>query len=153
MLSKLLGKKKDTVVSESVISEKISKMNLTEMRSYVKEKIIDFEVSEEGLQEVILRLTTEDATSKKLYIQSSDMDSKKKKAFDLVIIIAASKKINVAVVEEIQKFTEVYAEIIAEYDREFKEIYSSRFSKAIASAVVNIESITQLHTKMHTLSE
>jgi len=154
MLSKLLGKQKDTEkATDSVIATKISKMNLTDMRSYVNDRIPDFEACEDGLTELMLRLTTVDATTKKLYISSDDMDSKKKKAFELVLLVAAHKKINVTVVEEIQKFTEVYEDIIFEYDREYKEIYASRFKTVMESAIVNIENITQLHAKMHTLSE
>jgi len=51
MFKGILGKKREDSSEESAVDaalvEKISKMNLTEMRSYIKNNIKDFEVSEE----------------------------------------------------------------------------------------------------------
>jgi hypothetical protein len=157
MFGNILGRKKgDTDKTDEVdtaLVEKISKMNLTEMRAYIKNNIKEFEVSEEGLIELMKRLTTEDEKSKLYYIKSDDMDSKKKKAFDLILAIAQSKKINFAVVDLMQKFLEVYKDIIAAYDKEHKEIYNSRLVDAVNLALVNINEKAALKNKMDVLGE
>jgi len=157
MFGNILGRKKEDISEEdsdhAALVEKISKMNLTEMRSYIKNNIKDFEVNEDGLTEVMHRLTTEDKNTKQYYIKSDDMDSKKKKAFDLVLAIAQNKKINLVTIELIQKFTEIYKEIIDAYDKEYKEIYASRFSDAIKLALANINEKTELKNKLHILGE
>lgn len=56
MLRKILGKKSKNDTQEIVnphISEKIAKMNISDMRLYVKNKITDFEVSMDGINEVL----------------------------------------------------------------------------------------------------
>jgi len=157
MFGNILGRKKEDISEEdqmqAALIEKISKMNLTEMRSYIKNNIKDFEVTEEGLVAIMQRLTTEDMHTKKLYIQSDDMDSKKKKAFDLVLTIAQHKKINLEVVELIQKFSEIYKDIIDAFDREYKEIYNSRFVDAIHLGLANINKKRALANKMRLLNE
>ncbi|MBA1433292.1 MAG: hypothetical protein FAF04_06835 [Epsilonproteobacteria bacterium] len=154
MFKSILGsKKEDTSQENAVLVEKISKMNLTEMRSYIKNKIQDFQVSEDGLNEVMRRLTQEDANNKQYYLKADDMDSKKKKAFDLVLAIAQSKKITLVTVELIQKFTEVYKDIIEAYDKEYKEIYASRFADAINAALAGIDQKVELKNKMNVLGE
>ena len=157
MFKGILGRKKEDNSEESAVDaalvEKISKMNLTEMRSYIKNNIKDFEVSEEGLNVVMQRLTTEDEKSKKYYLKADDMDSKKKKAFDLIIAISENKKINLVTVELIQKFVEIYSDIIEQYDTEYKEIYSSRFVDAVNVALANINKKVVLQNKMDVLGE
>ena len=157
MFSKILGRKKEDISEEdadhAALVEKISKMNLTEMRSYIKNNIQDFEVSEDGLSEVMHRLTTEDKNTKLYYLKSDDMDSKKKKAFDLVLTVAQNKKINLVTIELIQKFTEIYRDMIDAYDKEHKEIYDSRFNDAIKLALANIDEKAALKNKMHILGE
>jgi len=147
MLAKLLGKKKDQSDEEnkehSELVEKIEKMNLTEMRQYVRNQIKTLPVTEDGLREVALKLVT--------YLHEDDMDSKKKKAFDLILMIAASLKISVETVEVIQKFVDENSEIINAYDTQYKEIYGSRFKDALALAIVNVTEMTKLHNKMHVL--
>lgn len=155
MLKNLFNSKNENEDKDknSQILEKISKMNLSDMRSYVRNTIKDFEVDEYGLQEVMRRLTVKDAHTEKFYINSDDMASKKKKAFDLVILIAKNRKITIDTIEEIQKFAEVYKEIIGLYDREFKEIYASRFNDAITIAIANLNEIGHLQSKMNVLDE
>ncbi len=157
MFKGILGRKKEDNSEESAVDaalvEKISKMNLTEMRSYIKNNIKDFEVSEEGLNVVMQRLTTEDEKSKKYYLKVDDMDSKKKKAFNLIITISQNKKINLVTVELIQKFVEIYSDIIEQYDTEYKEIYSSRFVDAVNVALANINKKVVLQNKMDVLGE
>ena len=157
MFGSILGRKKEEISTEDKehqeLVEKISKMNLTEMRSYINDKIKDFEVSEDGLNEVLSKLVTPDAKTKDYYVKADDMDSKKKKAFDLVLSAAKNKKVNVVTVELIQKFTEVYKDIIKNYDKEYKEIYESRFNDAIELALTNITQKSELKNKMDVLQQ
>jgi len=157
MLKSILGRKKDEKIEESAehtaLVEKISKMNLTEMRSYIKNNIKDFEVSEDGLCEVLHRLTTEDANGRGYYLKADDMDSKKKKAFNLILAIVENKKITFESVELIQKFIEIYKDIIEAYDKEYKDIYASRFVDAVHLALENINQKVALKNKMDILGE
>ena len=157
MFGSILGRKKEDISTEDKghqeLVEKISKMNLTEMRSYINNKIKDFEISEDGLNEVLSKLVTPDAKTKNYYLQADDMDSKKKKAFDLVLSTAKNKKVNVVTVELIQKFMDVYKDIITDYDKEHKEIYESRFNDAIELALTNITQKSELKNKMDVLQQ
>lgn len=132
---------------------KIDKMNLTEMHSYINNRIKDLEVSTDGLNLVLERLIRVDTTSKKSYIKSDDMDSKKKKAFDLVLTVMKKKIINIQTIELMQNFLIVYEELIAAYDKEHKDIYASRFNDAISSSVAMIELISGMENKLNILSE
>ena len=156
MFGNILGKSE----AESSISAKheeiiqrVSKMNLTEMRAYVNNRVKDFEICEDGLIEVMHRLVLEDSHTSKRYIQSDDMDSKIKKAFDLVLNICSNKKITANVIELIQKFVEVYAEIIAKYDNDYKEIYSSRFKDCIEKSISFVDKMDSFERKMGVLGE
>jgi len=157
MFSKILGRKKEDIGSEDpehrALVEKISTMNLTEMRSYVNDKIKEFALTEDGLVEVMNRLILEDKKTKELYIKSDDMDSKKKKAFDLVLSIAKNKKISLVAIEQIQKFIIVYKDIIEKYDQDNKEIYASRFVDVIKFALASIAQKAALKNKMDLLGE
>ncbi|MEO1938655.1 MAG: hypothetical protein ABGW85_08505 [Sulfurimonas sp.] len=157
MFGSILGRKKEEISAEDKehqeLVEKISKMNLTEMRSYINNKIKDFEVSEDGLNEVLSKLITPDAKTNNYYVKVDDMDSKKKKAFDLVLSAAKNKKVNVVTVELMQKFMDVYKDIIANYDKEHKEIYESRFKDAIELALSNITKKSELKNKMDVLQQ
>jgi Ni,Fe-hydrogenase III component G len=155
MLGNILGRKKGDTQEDSAdkeLAQKISKMNLTEMRSYIKNKIKDFEVSEDGLCEVMRCLTSKNEKGE-YYLKADDMDSKKKKAFELILTIVQNKKINIVVVELIQKFMEIYDDIIKAYDREHKEIYESRLVDAIKLALLNISKKAALKNKMNILGE
>ena len=157
MFSKLLGKKQETTSKEdqekAQLLKKISTMNLTEMRSYVNNKIEALPLCEDGLNGVILKLITPDPTTKLLYIKENDMDSKKKKAFDLVILISKNKKITFKTVDAIGVFIELYAPIIKAYDTQYKEIYASRFNDAITVALNNINKMSDFKAKMNLLGE
>ncbi len=157
MFSKLLGKKKESIGKENQekaeLLKKISTMNLTEMRSYINNKIEALPLCEDGLNGVILKLITPDSITKHLYIKENDMDSKKKKAFDLVILISKNKKITFKTVDAIGVFIELYASIIKEYDTQYKEIYTSRFKDAITIALSNINTLSDFKAKMNLLGE
>jgi type II secretory pathway component GspD/PulD (secretin) len=157
MFGSILGRKKDEIAKDDetykALLEKISHMNLTEMRSYINNKIKDFPVSEDGLNTVLRHLTTPDAKTKQYYIQASDMDSKKKKAFNLVLAIAKHKQVNVVTVELIQKFIDTYKDIIQAYDKEYKEIYESRLKESINQSLQTIAQKAELQNKMNILGQ
>ncbi len=150
MFGNILGKKKEDVSIDdnADIALKVSKMNLTEMRSYVNNKINDFEITQSGLVEVMKKLT---AADEKTYLQIDDMDSKKKKGFDLVLMIANSKHISAEAVELLQEFIVVYHDLILKYDTEYKEIYASRFSDALEKSIDNVNKYSELQRKSNVL--
>ena len=152
MFGNILGKSKDNIVVDDSadIALKVSKMNLTEMRSYVNNKIDDFEITQAGLVEVMKKLTVAD---EKTYLQIDDMDSKKKKGFDLVLMIANSKQISVKTVELLQEFTVVYKDLIAKYDTDYKEIYESRFTDALEQSINNVNKLSEFDRKREVLGE
>ena len=157
MFGGILGKKKAQKSvdehSHSELANKVSKMNLTEMRTYVNNKLADNEITEDDLHEVMKKLITPHETTVKLYIQMDDMDQKKKKAFDLIFLIAKSKKITIQTVELIQKFTALYEDIIKKFDQDYKEIYESKLNDAIEHALANLNEIAELQKKMKVLGE
>ncbi len=150
MFGNILGKKKEDVgIDDNAdIALKVSKMNLTEMRSYVNNKINDFEITQSGLVEVMKKLT---AADEKTYLQIDDMDSKKKKGFDLVLMIANSKHISAEAIELLQEFIVVYHDLILKYDTEYKEIYASRFSDALEKSIDNVNKYSELQRKSNVL--
>jgi len=155
MFKKFLGKSEtelsDEEKSKQELKQKISKMNITEMRSYVNNKIPNLEVSDQGLVLVMKNLVVADSESEKFYLKEDDMDSKKKKAFDLVLVVAKSKKINIKVVELIQNFTVIYEEMIKKFDTDYKDIYASRFADALKLGLKNLNKVEDLKLKMNVL--
>ena len=143
MLSKILGSKGSTTSEEDSLHDelvqKISKMNLTEMRSYVKNNILDLPVSEYGIIEVMNRLTLENEESSQRYIKADDMDSKKKKAMDLVISILEHKMLTIKAIEKTKNFVDIYAQIIVDYDQDNKQIYYSKLKNTIINSISRIE--------------
>lgn len=157
MFGNILGKKKGEISSEdkahAEMVKKISKMNLTDMRAYIKNKMLGFEVDEDGLVEVLRRLTTRHSETLKRYIEIDDMDSKIKKGFDLVISIASHAKITVVAVELIQEFITLYDDVIKKFDKENKQIYESKLKDALQMAINNISEMADLKRKMNVLGE
>jgi len=155
MFGKILGKKKDDKNESSKelleVSKKIESMNLTEMRTYVNNKISSFEISTLGLLAVMNKLTVADSTTKKFYILEDDMDSKKKKAFDLVLMIAQNKKLDLNVLNIIQEFSHVYENIITQFDTDNKEIYTSRFKDMVNQAIAAFSALASEQNKMKIL--
>ena len=149
MFGNILGKKdsKNTQSSEENqdLSNKISKMNLTDMRLYINNKMSGYEPNEDGIIEVMKRLTTKNEETSKRYIELDDMDSKIKKAFDLVILLSKHKKMTVVAVELMQNFLELYDDIILKYDTDNKQIYALKIKDAIKIAIetINIRSSLQ----------
>jgi hypothetical protein len=140
------GKSKD----EKLI-EKISKMDLTEMRTYINGKLNEYGVSEFGLCEIMKKLTVPNEKTSALYLKDDDQDSKKKKVFDLVVLILSSKVISVNVVERVQGFLDTYEEIIKKYDKENKQIYQKKIKESVSLALDKISFKTDLSSKMRTL--
>jgi hypothetical protein len=157
MFNKIFGKnssKEEKIeTKDALLLQRLPSMNLTEMRLYVKNNIQEMESTESGLLEVLKRLTLKDETSLKRYIESDDMDSKIKKAFDLVIVIAEHKKITLDAVELIQEFINVYQEIILNFDRENKQIYESKLRTALEKSIEGVNQRTALQRKMDVLGE
>ena len=157
MFGNILGKKKSEVSSEdknhAELVQKISKMKLTDMRAYINNKILNFEVDEDGLVGVLRKLTTRNSETSKRYIEIDDMDTKIKKAFDLVISIASHAKITVVAVELIQEFITLYNDIIVKFDRDNKQIYESKLKDSLDRAIGNIGEMADLKRKMNVLGE
>jgi len=155
MFGKILGKNKDNVSQSDKkhleIVEKISKMNLTDMRAYINNKILNFEIDEDGLIEILKKLTTKNG--EKRYIEIDDMDSKKKKGFDLVISVASHTKITVVAVELIQEFITFYDDVIKKFDKDNKQIYESKLKDALQKAINNISEMAELKRKMDVLGD
>ena len=140
MFSKLLGKKNSVENKElSLLEEKIAKMDLAEMRLYVNGKLESFKVSEFGLNEVVKKLISKNADSSKYYIAENDLDSKRKKALNLLVLILENKNISVLIVESAQEFLEVYEEMINKYDYDNQDIYKNRIKKLINLAIQKID--------------
>lgn len=153
MFGKILGKiKGDTEDDNQGLVAKISKMNLTEMRSYINNKIPDLPVDEDGLNEVLSKLVKLDDKTSKRYIEIDDMDSKKKKGFELILSILTNKKITITTIELVSEFLEMNRDIIEKYDQDLRQIYDSKFKDALALAVASIDAQIELKRKMDLLN-
>ncbi|NCO01744.1 MAG: hypothetical protein GW906_07920 [Epsilonproteobacteria bacterium] len=151
IFSKNSSKEEKSEEKDSLLIQRLPSMNLTDMRLYVKNSIHEMESTENGLVEILKRLTLEDETSSKRYIESDNMDSKIKKAFDLVIVIAEHKKITLDAVELIQEFINVYQGIILNFDRQNKQIYESKLRTALEKSIEGVNQRTALQRKMDVL--
>ena len=151
IFSKNSSKEEKSEEKDSLLIQRLPSMNLTDMRLYVKNSIHEMESTENGLVEILKRLTLEDETSSKRYIESDNMDSKIKKAFDLVIVIAEHKKITLDAVELIQEFINVYQGIILNFDRQNKQIYESKLRTGLEKSIEGVNQRTALQRKMDVL--
>ena len=157
MFGNILGRKKEEISSEDKanleIEARISKMNLTDMRAYLKNNMTGFESCEDGLIAIMDKLLTKNEDTLKRYIEIDDMDSKKKKSFDLVITISEHKKITVRTIEQIQEFIEFYKDVIEKFDTDNKQIYASRLKDSIQRGMKTIEMMTDVNRKAKVLAE
>ncbi len=119
-------------------------MDLVEMRIYINEKLDDFEVDDFGLHEVVKKLINMNEQSSKYFLQENDLDSKKKKAFELLLLILQHKKTSIAVIESTQEFLDVYDKLIKQYDKDNKDIYESKIKKLMSLAVDRINKQTNI---------
>ncbi len=149
MFANILGLLKESSTDNN-IKEKISKMNLSELKSYVNNKINKFDVCEEGLIEVMRMLISMDS-HEKMFIEADAMDSKKIKAFELVILIASSKKVTIVSSELIQEFMDIYKDVIAQVDKDNMQIYSSRLKNSLVHSITTIEKMTLMNKKINVL--
>ncbi|MBN2781721.1 MAG: hypothetical protein JXQ66_00605 [Campylobacterales bacterium] len=154
MFKKILGKNDKSKNKEhDELVQKIEKMDLTEKKSYINNKISALPVSREGVIEVLKSLIKEDPKTKQRYIKMDDNDTKKKKGFDLVIAISTHKFVTLPVVDLIQEFEEVYRDIIEKYDTDNKQTYSDKIKKAIKNSIITIETIASIHNTSHILTQ
>lgn len=156
MLSKILGKMNSSLSDNQEnreLIDRVSKMNLTDMRTYINNRIADYPVDEEGLIEVLHKLLKVDEKTSKRYIDIDDMDSKIKKCFDLVLSILTNKKISVTAIELVNEFSEKSKDIIEKYDKENKQIYYTRFKDSIDLAINNMNIKNELQRKMNVIGD
>lgn len=154
MFGKILGKSKEetsTAKTHEAIAQKVSKMNLTDMRMYLNNKIDSFPICKDGLLEVMKRLNSVDDTTSKKFIEDDAMDVKKKKAFDLVIIVASSRYMSIEVVELIQEFMKMYKEMIVKYDTDNRQIYEDKLITALNKSIATMGSMADMNRKMNVL--
>ncbi|MFT7859737.1 MAG: hypothetical protein ABXS93_02250 [Sulfurimonas sp.] len=85
------------------------------------------------------------------YIKQDDMDAKKKKAFELVLLVSGSKKLSIATLDKIKEFIDLHSDMIKEYDNSNKDIYLDRLKKGYETAMINIQTISRVHRDIDTL--
>ena len=154
MFSKIFGNTKDNShMDNNKQKEFISKMTLTDMKSYINDRIEDYPVEEDGLTEILNKLLKVDEKTSKRYINIDDMDSKIKKGFDLVLNILSNKKITVDSIELASQFAELSKPIIDKYDKDHKEIYSTRFTDSITLAIQKMNLRSELEKKMNFIED
>ncbi len=155
MFGKLLGKTEEesnTDTQHREIVNKISRMNLSDMRIYVNNRLKDYEITEDGLSEVMRKLISTHDTTSARFIEIDAMPAKIKKAFDLVITISQNNKLTVVAAELIQQFIEIYDDIIKKFDEDHKQIYSSKLNTALSKATTKITEIAEVKRKMDVLN-
>jgi len=156
MFSKILGRSKEDESNidkdYAQIVQRVSKMNLTDMRAYLKNTMSGFESSEDGLSEIMKRFLSRDDKEKR-YVEIGDNDAKIKKVFDVVLLIATHKRVTVSVVEQIQEFIENYDDIIKKYDTDNKQIYASKLRDGLALAIDTINKMSEYNKKAKVLGE
>ncbi len=94
------------------------------------------------------RLISVNEKTSKRFIEMDAMDTKVKKAFDLVILVAKSKKITVVVVELIQEFMNLYRDVIEKFDTNNKQTYDSKLKKCISNGVLMVGRKSVIKEKM-----
>jgi len=147
MFNKILGRKEGAKEDKehSELVQRISKMDLTEMKSYVNNRISSMPVSRDGLVEILKLLLKEDKKTKTRYLKIDDNDAKIKKGFDLVIAISTHSMITFPVIKLLQEFEEVYKDIIDKFDTDNKQTYKSKLKKAVENSVTTIGMIADIH--------
>lgn len=148
MFKKILGRKKDTDngnKEHSKLVEKISIMNLTEMKSYVNNRNSNMPICRDGLLEVLNSLIKLDKKTNTRYLKKDDNDAKIKKCFDLAITISTHHMITFPVIKSLDDFGDVYKEIIKKFDTDNKQTYQGKLKKATENAVLTIGAIADIH--------
>lgn len=148
MLGKMKGSSSDENQENKELINRISKMNLTDMRAYINNRIPDFSVDEDGLNEILHKLLEVNEKTSKRYIEIDDMDSKIKKGFDLVLSILTNKKVTVTTIELVNEFLDKSKDIVQKYDKENKQIYYTKFKDAMELAIKYMNAKAELQRKM-----
>ena len=154
LFTSILGNIKDSKKESEneKLLEKIQKMDLADMRLYVNGKLNEYKVSEYGLSEIIKKLIYVNENTQHHFIQEDDQDSKKKKVFDLVLLILKNKKISIFVIELTQRFLDEYEEIIKNYYKENKQIYEKKIKESMSIGLDKINFRSDEADRMRTLS-
>ena len=148
MFNKILGRKKGSSEDDKEHSElvqRISKMDLTEMKSYLNNRISTMPVCRDGLVAILNLLLKVDKKTNTRYLKIDDNDAKIKKGFDLAIKISTHNLITFPVIKALQEFESVYKNIIEKFDTDNKQTYKSKINKAIQNAVLTIGVIADIH--------
>ena len=148
MFKKILGRKKGNAKEDSNYSElvqQISKMDLTEKKSYVNNRISSMPICRDGLAEVLESLIRLDKKTNTRYLKIDDDDTKIKKGFDLAIAISTNNLITFPVIKTLQEFVDVYSEIIKKFDIDNKQTYEGKLKKAVENAILTIGAIADIH--------
>ncbi len=148
MFKKILGRKssgKEDDKNHSDLVQKIAKMDLTEKKAYVNNKISNMPITRDGLAEVLNSLIKLDKKTNQRYLKIDDNDAKIKKGFDLAIRISTHNLITFPVIKALQEFESVYKNIIEKFDTDNKQTYKSKINKAIQNAVLTIGVIADIN--------
>jgi hypothetical protein len=148
MFKKILGRSDADKASDkeySELAQKIAKMDLTEKKAYINNKISNMPVTRDGLAEVLNSLIKLDKKTNTRYLKMDDNDAKIKKGFDIAIVISTHSLITFPVIKMLQEFEEVYKDIIEKFDTDNKQTYKSKLKKAVQNAVLTIGAIADIH--------
>ena len=151
MFSKMLGKKNKDDEEHVKFVAMLHKMNLTEKRDYIKNKLSNSPTTHQGIVEILKKMTSQDEKTSKRYIEIDDMDVKKKKAFDLIITISTHNMLSIECVDLIKKFVDMYEDIIIKFDKDNKQIYASRLNSAVKNAILTINAKSEIENKRQVL--
>jgi len=150
MFKKILGRS-DTNSNDSgdknysELVQKIAKMDLTEKKAYINNRISSMPATRDGVAEVLNSLIKLDKNTNTRYLKMDDQDGKKKKGFDLAIAISTHSLITFPVIKMLQEFEIVYKEMIEKFDIDNKQTYQGKLSKAIENAIVTIGMIADIN--------
>ena len=148
MFNKILGRKKGSSEDDKEHSElvqRISKMDLTEMKSYLNNRISTMPVCRDGLVAILNLLLKVNKKTNTRYLKIDDNDAKIKKGFDIAIAISTHNMITFPVVKLLQDFEEAYKDIIEKFDTDNKQTYKGKLKKAVENAVLTIGLIADIH--------
>ena len=130
MLKKLFSKKigkNDFERKKKEMQERIAKMDVYSMYHYLSEE----NSCEMGIEEIIKRLITKDADSKRRFLEISDSKFKIEKTFELIIEILEHNNVTKKILTLCEKFVYTYSDVISENDEKNKRIYEERLNHAL----------------------
>ncbi len=130
------------------LKQKILKMNLTEKKAYVENKISSMPMSQDGVVTILNSLINQDSNTKQRYLKSDDNDTKVKKALDLIISISTYSEITQELIKLIEKFEKTYENIIEKFDIDNNLTYSFK----IRTIIQNYQNGMNLNDITHKIS-